>query len=68
MQSKAKLKRWGNSYGVIVPKEIVEKEGLKEGEEVEISVRKASDIRRLFGRYPFKDLQLEKEQMRKGWE
>lgn len=68
MQSKAKLKRWGNSYGVVVPKEIVEKEGLKEGEEVEISVRKASDIRRLFGRYPFKDLQLEKEQMRKGWE
>ncbi len=68
MQSKAKLKRWGNSYGVIVPKEIVEREGLKEGEEVEISLRKASDIRRLFGRYPFKDLQFQKEEMRKDWE
>src|SRR3989442_406124 len=68
VQGKAKLKRWGNSYGVVVPKEVVEKEGLKEGEVVEISVRKASDIRRLFGKYPFKDLQYEKEEMRKGWE
>jgi antitoxin component of MazEF toxin-antitoxin module len=68
MQRKAKLKRWGNSFGIVVPKEIVEKEGLKEGEEVEISVRKASDTKHLFGRYPFKDLQLEKEEMRKGWE
>lgn len=67
MQSKAKLKRWGNSYGVIVPKEIVEREGLKEGEEVEILVRKASDVKHLFGRYPFEDLQFEKEKMRKGW-
>ena len=40
MQAKSKLKRWGNSFGVVVPKDIVEKEGLKEGEEVEISVRK----------------------------
>jgi antitoxin component of MazEF toxin-antitoxin module len=67
MISKSKLKRWGNSLGVIVPKEIVETEGLKEGEEVEISVRKVSDIKHLFGKYPFKDLQLEKEKMRKGW-
>jgi len=68
VQAKSKLKRWGNSYGVIVPKEIVEKEGLKEGELVEISVRKAADVARLFGRYPFKDLQAEKESMRKGWD
>jgi len=68
VQGKAKLKRWGNSYGVVVPKEVVEKEGLKEGDGVEISVRRVSDIRRLFGRYPFKDLQFEKEEMRKGWE
>lgn len=68
MISKSKVKRWGNSFGVLVPKEIVEKEGLKEGEEVEISVRKVSDIKHLFGKYPFKDLALQKEEMRKGWE
>ena len=45
MLAKSKLKRWGNSYGVLVPKEIVEKEGLKEGEMVEITVRKAVDIK-----------------------
>jgi antitoxin component of MazEF toxin-antitoxin module len=68
MQTKSRLKRWGNSYGVLVPKEIVEKEGLREGEMVEISVRKAADVTRLFGKYPFKDLQTEKEAMRKGWD
>ncbi len=68
MQAKSKLKRWGNSFGVVVPKEVVEKEGLKEGELVEISVRKASDIRRLFGKYPFKNLQEQKEAMKKGWD
>jgi AbrB family looped-hinge helix DNA binding protein len=68
MQGRAKLRKWGNSYGIVVPKEIAEKEGLKEGEEVEISVRKASDIKHLFGKYQFKDLQLQKEEMRKGWE
>jgi antitoxin component of MazEF toxin-antitoxin module len=68
MQTRSKLKRWGNSYGVVVPKEIVDKEGLKEGEIVEISVRKAVDVRHLFGKYPFKDLQSQKEAMRKGWD
>jgi antitoxin component of MazEF toxin-antitoxin module len=67
LQAKSKLKRWGNSYGVVVPKEIVEKEGLKEGELVEVSVRKASDVRRLFGKYPFKDLQAQKREMKRGW-
>lgn len=67
MQAKSKLKRWGNSYGVVVPKEIVEKEGLVEGEIVEISVRKAAEVERLFGRYPFKNLQSQKDALRKGW-
>ncbi|MDG7012968.1 MAG: AbrB/MazE/SpoVT family DNA-binding domain-containing protein [Nitrososphaerota archaeon] len=64
----AKLKRWGNSYGVVVPKEVVEKEGLREGEVVEVIVRKAIDVKRLYGKYPFKDLQAQKEKMREGWE
>ncbi len=67
ISSRSKLKRWGNSFGVLIPKEMVEKEGLKEGEIVEISVRKESEIKHLFGKYPFKDLQMQKEKMRKGW-
>ena len=67
MQTKSRLKRWGNSYGVVVPKGIVEREGLTEGEMVEVSIRKASDIGHLFGKYLFGDLQAQKEAIRKGW-
>jgi antitoxin component of MazEF toxin-antitoxin module len=68
MISKSKLKRWGNSFGVLIPKALVEQEGLKEGEEVEISVRRLDDIRALRGKYRFKDLQHEKTEMKRGWE
>ena len=68
MISKSKLKRWGNSFGVLIPKALVEQEGLKEGEEVEISVRRLDDIRALRGKYRFKDLQHEKNEMKRGWE
>ena len=68
MQGKSKLKRWGNSYGVIVPREIVDREGLREGEVVEISVRRAADVGRLFGKYRFRNLQAQKEAMKKGWD
>ena len=68
MYSRTKLKRWGNSYGIVVPRDLMEKEGLKEGEEIEISIRKAFDVGHLFGKYPFKYLQHEKEEMRRGWQ
>lgn len=48
-------------------KALIEKEGLKEGEEVEISVRRLEDIRALRGKYHFKDLQYEKNEMKSGW-
>ena len=68
MNVKAKVKCWGNSLGIVLPKTLVEEEGLKEGEEVEVTVRKVSDVRSLRGKYPFKDLQHEKDEMKRGWE
>ncbi len=68
MITKTKIKCWGNSLGVVLPKAIVDQEELVEGEEVEIIVRKISDVRSLRGKYPFKNLQREKEEMRRGWE
>ena len=65
--TKSKVKRWGNSLGVVLPKALVEEEGISEGEEVEVTVRKVSDIRCLRGKYPFKDLQHEKDEMKRGW-
>lgn len=68
MNTKAKVKCWGNSLGIVLPKSLVEQEELKEGEEVEVTVRKVSDIRKLRGKYPFKNLQQEKDEMRRGWQ
>jgi len=50
-----------------VPKELVRREGLREGEEVEIQVRRVTDIRALRGKFPIRALQKAKEEMRKGW-
>ncbi len=67
MLTRSRLRRWGNSLGVTVPKELVLREGLREGEEVEVQVRRISDIRALRGRFPIKALQKAKEELRKGW-
>jgi len=37
---KGKLKKWGNSFGVIIPKEIVQSENLKENQEIEFMIVK----------------------------
>ena len=67
LQAKARLKRWGNSLGVVIPKEAAERNGLRVGEEVEIRLTRLNDITELRGKYPVEDLQAAKEEMRKGW-
>lgn len=64
---RVKLKAWGNSLGAIIPKEIVNQAGLREGEEVEISIRPVTNVKRLFGRYPTGNAQKAKDEMRTGW-
>jgi antitoxin component of MazEF toxin-antitoxin module len=44
-----KVKKWGNSFGIIIPKDIVEKQDLKEGVTVCVNIQiknktKAKDI------------------------
>ena len=44
-----RVKKWGNSFGIIIPKEIVEKQNIKEGITVRINIQaknktKAKDI------------------------
>jgi len=36
----AKIKKWGNSMGVIIPKEMIEEKNLKVGEEIGLEVFK----------------------------
>jgi antitoxin component of MazEF toxin-antitoxin module len=68
MVAKTKVRCWGNSLGIVLPKALVDEQELKEGEEVEITVHKVSDVRSLRGKYPFKDLQCEKDEMKRSWE
>ena len=63
------VKKWGNSMGVILPKELVEKERIKENDKIMIQIVKKADLRKIFGSLKrnmtgqeFKDL------ARKGWE
>lgn len=53
---RVKVRRIGNSLGVILPKDEVEAQGLEEGDEVEVSVRPALTFEDLQGR--FKDPEL----------
>lgn len=43
---KATAKKWGSSIGIIIPKEVVEKEKIKEGQEIEIFLKKPIDIKK----------------------
>jgi len=38
----AKVKRWGNSFGVVIPIEVVEKEKIKENDNLHLIVLKDS--------------------------
>ena len=50
IEIKSKLRRWGNSFGIIVPQKAVEEENFNEGDEVTVLLRKEKpDLRKLFG-------------------
>lgn len=42
IKSETKLRAWGNSVGVILPKEVLKEEGLAVNDEVEVTLRKKS--------------------------
>ena len=66
MISKTKIEWWGNTRGIVLTKKLLEKEGVSEGEEGEVTVRKMSDLRSLKGKHLFKEMQLEKNEMKYG--
>lgn len=46
---RAKLRRMGNSLGVIIPSDEIQRRGLREGEEVEVDVKKALTLMDVYG-------------------
>ena len=47
-------KKWGNSIGVIIPREVIEREGIKPEQKLEIDVKgKKTVLQELFGALSF---------------
>lgn len=64
-----KVRKIGNSLGIIFPSTLVREKKLREDETVFISVAKKGNLEKLFGSVKFRgSAQRIKNQMRKGWE
>ena len=69
MEAKTKLRKWGSSFGVVIPKDIIKKEHLKIGEELVIEIKRKQSIKDIFGSLKgWKiDSQKAKDELRKEW-
>ncbi len=65
----AVVKKWGNSYGVILPVKIVRENDLSENEIIEIQIKKKiRNIKSLYGTLKLdKSTQKIKDELREGW-
>ncbi len=49
-----KVRKWGNSFGIIIPVEVLRRKGIKEGEEIDaILIKKGDVLRETFGTHKF---------------
>ncbi len=50
-----KVKKWGNSFGIIIPLEVLKSKRIREGEEIDaIIIKKSNVLRETFGTIKFK--------------
>ena len=69
MKVRAKVRKIGNSLGVIIPSDKAHESGLAEGDSVEIEVSRRASVKELFGAARFgASAQEVKDEARKGWE
>ena len=54
VEIKTKIRQWGNSMGIVIPKEEALRAGLAPGTDVEVTVKKNDTLPHLFGKYPLK--------------
>ena len=54
IEIKSKLRRWGNSFGIIVPQKTLENTKIKEGDEITVILNEnKTNLRKLFGAHKF---------------
>lgn len=69
MEAVLKPRKWGNSLGITIPKQVVEQEGITLKDELVVDIKKKTDIRDIRGLFKFKKSAQEiKDEMRQGWE
>ena len=70
MAVEVKVKKWGNSMGVILPKVLIEKEHLRENDTINIELVKEADLSNIFGSIKKRKMsgQKFKDMVREGWE
>ena len=49
MHVKVKVRKWGNSLGLVLPKEVVDAEGIEENQELDFYIPKKVDLSAVFG-------------------
>lgn len=68
MAIKTQVKKWGNSIGIVLPREFVISKNIKENDTIMIDVVKQADFSDVFGTLPKKmSGQQFKDMVRKGW-
>lgn len=68
MRTNARIRRIGNSLGIIIPREEVDRKKLKEGDLVEVEVLRRVSTKEMFGSIKFrKTAQEMKDELRREW-
>lgn len=69
METVVKPKKWGNSIGVIIPKEIVEKEGITLKDELVVCVEKKRKLdKKQLMKEGYIEMKKDSESINKEWE
>lgn len=55
------VKKWGNSFGIVIPKEVVKELEIKENQQVEITIDKPRHLSDFFGALKGKKITFEEE-------
>ena len=62
------IKRIGDSLGFVIPKEVVERRGLRAGDSLEVRIIRKVNLREMFGAVRFsKSSQVLKDELRAEW-
>ena len=57
IEVKTKLRRWGNSFGIVVPQRVINNGQIEEGDEIVVLLKKEEKgnvLKEMFGTFKFK--------------